>query len=137
MCGRGRRGGHNQRVKGNRHKGLTEQRFCMADEKPTAPAIAGGPRAVMDTSKPAFTPWTFRETKLRPNLVEAVKALKPAGNPEPKHLEIVKQLALDLIEALPAEANAAELMIEANYRATGNPVGGAIQTHVIVWPKAF
>jgi hypothetical protein len=92
---------------------------------------------VTDPPKPIFTPWVFRATKLRAGMVDAVNNLKPAGNPEPKHLEIVKKLALDLIDELPESANAVELMIEANSTVDALAGGGSIQTHIIVWPKTF
>lgn len=110
----------------------------MAENAPNSPAPGKGAKVpVADPPKPIFTPWVFRETKLRPAMIEAVKNIKPAGNPEPAHLEIVKKLALDLIDQLPDSANGVELMIEANSTLAANARGGAIQTHVIVWPKTF
>ena len=103
----------------------------MADNDTPAKVTIKNPAA------PIFTPWVFRATKLRAGMIDAVKNLAPAGNPEPKHLEIVKQLALDLIDQLPDGANGVELMIEANSTVQSQSGGGAIQTHVIVWPKTF
>jgi hypothetical protein len=106
----------------------------MADTPTPAPTAK---KIVANPPKPIFTPWVFRATKLRAGMVDAVKSLVPAGNPEPNHLEIVKQLALDLIAELPDSANAVEVMIEANSTVNSNSGGGSIQTHVIVWPKTF
>lgn len=78
---------------------------------------------------PAYTPWAFRVTKLRDGVEQFIAELQPEGTPDPAQVARVKAHLLATVQALPATANAVEIMVEANN------TGAADHINVIVWPK--
>lgn len=99
----------------------------MADPAPTpTPKLQ-----VTKAAAPAFSPWAFRVTKLRAGVKQFITDLKPDGTPDPAQVARAKAHVLAIIETLPEDVNAVEIVIEANH------TGAAVQEQFIVWPKKF
>jgi len=79
----------------------------MADQAPTAAKI------VANAPVANFTPIAVHfPVKLRPSMVQAVKDFVPPGKPNPVTVATVKELVLELIDALPDDVNGVEVKIE-------------------------
>jgi hypothetical protein len=91
-----------------------------------APAAAPAPKAPTPPIK-VITPFAFREKRLKDGMIELLKNFKPDGNPDKVQLENARALALAEVQALPADSNVVEVLIEGQTRPN------ARQTNVIVF----
>lgn len=88
-------------------------------------------KVVIQATDPVISPWAFRETKLRGNMVSLIKDFQPPGNCDGAQLENIRRFVLAEIEAMPPTANALELIIETQ-------IGpGARQANIILFPKTL
>lgn len=104
------------------------------DDKSGVTAAPGGAKkkvVVKPQQVPVITPWAFRETKLRENMVERITELKPEGNPDPVQLENIRKFVLAEIAALATDINVVEVSIETQIHP------GCRQANVIIFPKKF